>query len=111
MFGWMLGKRAEADLGVEELQRRLDGPDRPFLLDVREPSEYSVAHVAGAVLIPLGQLEARLDEVPADREIAVICRSGARSGRATQFLQARGRRARNVAGGMLAWRGPIARGR
>ncbi len=110
MFGWILGKRAEAEIGVDELQRSLEGPDRPFLLDVREPSEYAVAHVPGAVLIPLGQLEAHVEAVPADREVAVICRSGARSGRATQLLRARGRHARNVAGGMLAWRGPIARG-
>lgn len=111
MFGWILGNRGEQELGVDDLQRRLQGPDRPFLLDVREPSEFAVGHVPGAVLIPLGQLEARVGELPADREIAVICRSGARSGRATQVLVGRGLRARNVSGGMLAWRGPVDRGR
>ena len=110
MLNWLMGKQATAEMSAADLLQRLAGPDAPFLLDVREPSEYAVGHVAGAVLIPLGQLAARLGEVPADREIAVICRSGARSQRGTELLQAQGRRALNVAGGMMAWRGPVARG-
>ena len=109
MLNWLMGKTT-AELSVGELAQRLDGPQAPLLLDVREPSEFAAGHVPGAVLMPLGQVAARMGELPADREIAVICRSGARSGRATQLLTAQGLRAQNVAGGMLAWRGPVQRG-
>ena len=57
-----------------------------FLLDVREKPELAVEQVPGAVNIPLGQLRARLDELPRDREIHVICRSGQRAYYATRIL-------------------------
>lgn len=72
------------------------------VVDVREPDEYSEAHVSGAVLIPLGQLADRLDELPAG-DLLVICRSGARSMRACELLVGVGREGTNVAGGTLAW--------
>lgn len=50
-----------------------------FILDVREPEEWVEYHIPGATLIPLGELEARVNEVPTDREIVVVCRSGNRS--------------------------------
>ena len=74
-----------------------------YLLDVRQPDEYADGHVPGAVLVPLGQVGERIDEVPTDRTVYVICRSGARSGRAAEALRSRGVDAVNVAGGMLAW--------
>jgi rhodanese-related sulfurtransferase len=110
MFDWITGRRADAELTADELQRRLVGADAPFLIDVREPAEFSAGHVPGAVPLPLGQVAARLGELPGDREIAVLCRSGARSAQATAILRTGGLRATNVAGGMLAWRGPVARG-
>jgi NADPH-dependent 2,4-dienoyl-CoA reductase/sulfur reductase-like enzyme/rhodanese-related sulfurtransferase len=73
-----------------------------FLLDVRGPIELAVESIAGAVNIPLGQLRGRLDELPRDREILVICRSGARAYYATRMLLQKGYRARTLAGGMLA---------
>jgi NADPH-dependent 2,4-dienoyl-CoA reductase/sulfur reductase-like enzyme/rhodanese-related sulfurtransferase len=73
-----------------------------FLLDVREPIELAVEAVPGARNIPLGQLRARLDEIPRDREIHVICRSGQRAYYATRILLQNGFRAKNVSGGMLA---------
>lgn len=74
------------------------------LIDVREPSEWRNGHAPGAALIPLGELPTRLGEVPRDREVLLICRSGNRSGQAQRLLQARGyTRVVNVAGGMLAW--------
>ncbi len=75
----------------------------PFLLDVREPDEYRWGHIAGAALIPLGQLDARLAELPRDRRILCICRSGARSLTATRRLLAAGYAATNLRGGMLGW--------
>jgi rhodanese-related sulfurtransferase len=74
-----------------------------LLLDVREPDEWAAGHVPGAVHIPLGQLVERVDELPEDRQVVVICRSGARSARAAAFLASSGFDAVNLAGGMHAW--------
>jgi len=76
--------------------------DGGFLLDVRETIELAVEEVPGAVNIPLGQLRAHLDELPRDREILVICRSGQRAYYATRMLVQKGFDARVVSGGMLS---------
>jgi NADPH-dependent 2,4-dienoyl-CoA reductase/sulfur reductase-like enzyme/rhodanese-related sulfurtransferase len=76
--------------------------EHPFLLDVRQPAELAVEQVPGVVNIPLGQLRARLDELPRDREIHVICRSGQRAYYATRILLQNGFDARNISGGMLS---------
>jgi len=76
--------------------------DGAFLLDVREPVELVVESVPGAVDIPLGQLRSRLGELPRDREIHVICRSGQRAYYATRLLLQNGFKARTLAGGMLS---------
>ena len=73
-----------------------------FLLDVRNPPELAVEQVPGVLNIPLPQLRARLEELPRDRDILVICRSGQRAYYATRILLQNGFKARNVAGGMLA---------
>lgn len=75
-----------------------------FLLDVREPSEWNEAHVEGAVLIPLGELSARVSEIPADQDVLIICRSGNRSGQARDLLRAAGlNRTTSIDGGINAW--------
>ena len=73
-----------------------------FLLDVREPVEQAVESVPGAVNIPLGQLRARLEELPRDREIHVFCRSAQRSYYATRILLQNGFKTKNISGGMLS---------
>jgi NADPH-dependent 2,4-dienoyl-CoA reductase/sulfur reductase-like enzyme/rhodanese-related sulfurtransferase len=73
-----------------------------FLLDVREPAELAVESVPEAVHIPIGQLRARLTELPRDREIHVICRSGQRAYIATRMLLQKGFKAKTVSGGMLS---------
>ena len=73
------------------------------LLDVRELNEWQAGHVVDAVFVPLGEVAARADELPVDRRVVVICRSGVRSARATSFLRAQGFDAVNLAGGMRAW--------
>ena len=73
-----------------------------FLLDVREPVELSVEGVPGALNIPLGQLRTRLEELPRDREILVICRSAQRAYTATRILVQNGLDARALSGGTLA---------
>jgi NADPH-dependent 2,4-dienoyl-CoA reductase/sulfur reductase-like enzyme/rhodanese-related sulfurtransferase len=79
-----------------------DCSDNGFLLDVREPVELAVEKVPGALNIPLGQLRARLEELPRDREIRVICRSAQRAYAATCILAQNGFDARTLSGGTLA---------
>ncbi len=79
-----------------------DGADNGLLLDVRSPRELEVESVSGALNIPLPELRARLGELPRDREIFVICRSGQRAYYATRILLQNGFKARNIAGGMLS---------
>jgi len=79
-----------------------DATDHAFLLDVREPIELAVERVPGAVDIPLGQLRARLSELPRDREILVICRSGQRAYYAMRMLVQKGFNARTISGGTLS---------
>ena len=75
-----------------------------LVIDVREPSEWRAGHIAGATLISLGTLAQRMHELPRDREIVVVCQSGARSASASRALQAAGfTRVYNLSGGMLAW--------
>lgn len=79
-----------------------DEADDAFLLDVRQPVELTVESVPGALDIPLGELRQRLDELPRDREIHVICRSAQRAYYATRVLMQNGFKVRNISGGMLA---------
>lgn len=73
-------------------------------VDVREPEEWAEGHIPGALHIPLAQLPQRASELPADTDLILVCRSGARSYLATEFLAFKGfHRAANLAGGMLAW--------
>ncbi|MBI4385752.1 MAG: rhodanese-like domain-containing protein [Elusimicrobia bacterium] len=94
------------EITVEELKQKLDRKEDIFLLDVREQFEYDIARLENARLIPLGQLPDRVSELEPfkDREIAVYCKAGGRSGRAVQLLRGRGfLGAVNVAGGIDAW--------
>ncbi len=72
-------------------------------LDVREPHEWLGAHIAGALHIPLGELAARLHELPRARAIVAVCRSGSRSALVARALREQGRTVVNLSGGMLAW--------
>jgi adenylyltransferase/sulfurtransferase len=89
---------------VEELKQELDSGALPCVLDVREARELAVARFPFEVLhVPMGQVPARLHEIPADRRIVCACRSGARSAQVAAFLKANGRDAVNLEGGILAW--------
>ena len=78
-------------------------PADVWLLDVREPKEFRKGHVEGAVNIPLGELRSRLDEIPDDRDIWVYCGVGQRAYYATRALVQRGRKVRNLSGGIQTW--------
>ncbi len=87
-----------AEVSVTEL------PDDAVVLDVREPGEWVAGHAVNAVHIPLGELIARIGELPVtDGPLPVICRSGARSAQVVAYLSAHGIDAVNVDGGTLAW--------
>jgi len=85
-----------------------------FILDVREPSEWTQFHMPGATLIPLGDLPNRLNEIPKDREVVVVCRTGHRSATGRDILLKAGfPRVTSMAGGVTAWQAqglPIATG-
>lgn len=75
-----------------------------FVLDVREPSEWKEVHVPDSTLIPLGELPGRLNEVPKDRQVVVICRSGNRSAQGRDVLLKAGfQDVTSVAGGIRDW--------
>ena len=89
---------------VEELKTRIDRADPFLLLDVREPREFEICRIPGSVLIPLGELPARLSELAGRDDIIVHCKSGVRSGKAVRLLHEAGHAgARNLEGGILAW--------
>jgi adenylyltransferase/sulfurtransferase len=92
------------DITVTELKARLDRGDVPVIVDVREPAEFEICRIPGAVLIPLNQLPSRLGELDPTREIVLQCKVGGRSASATAYLRRAGfAHARNLAGGILAW--------
>jgi rhodanese-related sulfurtransferase len=84
-----------------ESKRRVDAG--ALLLDVRNPDEWHAGHAEGAAWIPMRELADRQEELPTDREIVVICKSGGRSAQVAQALAAAGYEAVNVAGGTEAW--------
>lgn len=90
-------------ISVTEAQEKMQEKPKPVLLDVRTVSEYREGHIPGADLIPLHDLNGRMQKLPQNREIICICRSGNRSKRATKQLLAAGYTAVNLKGGMRAW--------
>ena len=75
-----------------------------FVLDVRELSEWEEGHIPDATLIPLGELESRMDEIPTDQEVVIVCRSGNRSAQARDILKNAGlTNVTSMAGGMNQW--------
>lgn len=89
------------EVDVDEGLRRVEAG--AVLLDVREAQEWHAGHAAPAQWIPMGELAARQEEIPAGRDVVVICRSGSRSGMVTAALVQAGHAAVNLAGGMQAW--------
>lgn len=77
--------------------------DDPFILDVREDYEYEDAHLAGVLHVPMGFLGQRVEDLPRDRVVYVICRVGNRSGRVVDALNHHGFQTVNVEGGIEAW--------
>jgi sulfur-carrier protein adenylyltransferase/sulfurtransferase len=92
------------EITAVELKQRLDRGDKLTIVDVREPHEYQIAKIAGSVLIPLGDIPKRYNELDPDDELIMQCRSGVRSAKAADFLRSVGfKKVLNLKGGILDW--------
>ena len=93
------------EITVKELKEKMDSGETPVMIDVREPYEYEMSNI-GALHIPLGTLPQKLGELEEykNKEVVMICRSGARSANATNYLTQNGfPDVANLNGGMKAW--------
>jgi adenylyltransferase/sulfurtransferase len=99
-----MAEATQWEIGARDLKARLDRGDEVALVDVREPHEAAIARIAGAVLMPLRTLPARVAELDRDREIVLMCHHGQRSQRALEFLRQSGfGKLKNLRGGIDAW--------
>jgi len=93
------------EISPRELEQQLAEGKVLNIIDVRETDEVAQGKIPGAVNIPLGLIEFRMNELDKKKEYVMVCRSGGRSGRACQFLDSYGFKTVNMSGGMLAWEG------
>lgn len=77
--------------------------ETPYILDVREPDERAQAHIDGSTHIPMGSVIERIDELPNDRTLYVLCHAGGRSAQVATYLEGHGYDAVNIDGGIVAW--------
>lgn len=95
---------ANLEAGAQEIKERVEAGEPVVLLDVREPEETRLGVIPGAVLIPLGQLEARWRELEKCNEVVCYCAHGQRSVAAARLLRAKGLfNATSLEGGVAAW--------
>ena len=98
---------ASVDVSVDEALRLWQAKEA-ILIDVRTPAEYRDGHIPGVVNIPLAELEKRLGEIPKDKKVVLICRTGNRSAQGTKLLRGKGLdNIFNSTGGMSTWKGPV----
>ena len=92
---------------AKEVETLLNEGKKLNIIDVREVDEVAAGKIPGAVNMPLGLVEFRMHELDRSKEYIMVCRSGGRSGRATQFLEGYGFNVINMSGGMLTWEGKV----
>lgn len=92
-------------LTAKEVQKRLESGEKLSLLDVREVDEVKEGHIPGIINVPLKLLEFKMHDLDKSVPYIVLCRSGGRSSKAVQFLEAYGFDVTNMQGGMLEWEG------
>jgi len=95
------------EITAQEVQQRLGNGEKLNLIDVREVDEVQAGHIPGITNIPLGLLEFRAHELDKNQPYIMVCRSGGRSGQATQYLESQGYNVTNMTGGMLSWEGKV----
>jgi rhodanese-related sulfurtransferase len=98
------------EITPSQLDAMLRGADPPVVVDVREPWETQICRIGGALLIPMRSLPQRLQELPRDRTIAVVCHAGARSFYAAEWLLSQGFEAVSVRGGIDQWAAEVESG-
>lgn len=92
------------ELNTAQLAERLEHHRTEFiLLDVRNPEEHAICHLESAILIPVSELDSRLEELDSSKEIVAYCKAGMRSKSAVALLRKRGFKALSLTGGILAW--------
>ena len=98
---------AGVDISVDEALRLWQNKEA-IIIDVRTPGEYRDGHIPGVVNIPLDELEKRIGEIPKDKKVVLICRTGNRSAQGTRLLRSKGfNNVYNSTGGMSTWKGPV----
>ncbi|PLR90003.1 rhodanese-like domain-containing protein [Bacillus sp. T33-2] len=90
---------------AKEVEELLNEGNTLNIIDVREVDEVANGKIPTAIHIPLGLLEFKIQDLDKSKEYIMVCRSGARSGRATHFLEGQGFTVIDMTGGMLAWEG------
>ena len=95
------------EVTAKEIEAKLAKNELMHLIDVREVDEVAEGKIPGALNIPLGLLEFRMNELVKATEYTMVCRSGGRSSMATKLLESHGYKVVNMTGGMLAWDGPV----
>ncbi len=91
-------------ISAEELKAKIDTDKNLLVVDVREQEEYDQGHIQGTLLIPMGAVPNRIGELPKEKDIVLVCASGARSSQVAQFLVEQGYlKVFNLEGGISAW--------
>ncbi|UTR11556.1 rhodanese-like domain-containing protein [Evansella sp. LMS18] len=91
------------EISPEEIRKRIHKGEKLSIIDVREPQEVAEGTIPDAENIPLGELLTRLNNIDKDKEHIIVCRSGNRSGLASEWLTDRSYQVKNMTGGMLKW--------
>lgn len=92
---------------AQEVQEYMENNKAVSIIDVRETEEVKAGKIPGAVNIPLGLIEFRMQDIDKSQEHIMVCRSGSRSGMATNILENHGYNVTNMDGGMMDWDGPV----
>lgn len=94
----------DLEISAREVKERLDRGDKLMLVDVREPHEYEVCHIEGALLIPMGSVPANLQKLDVDEDVICFCHHGMRSMDVANWLRGQGiKSAKSMAGGIDRW--------
>lgn len=94
-------------MNAQEVQEYMENNKAVSIIDVRETEEVKAGKIPGAVNIPLGLIEFRMQDIDKSQEHIMVCRSGSRSGMATNILENHGYNVTNMDGGMMDWDGPV----
>lgn len=92
------------DISPENLKQMMGSDKSLIIVDVREKEEFAEGHIAGAQLVPLSEFQSRVNELPKDKKIVLVCLSGSRSSQAAAYMAQLGyKQLYNLTGGMSAW--------